>query len=298
MPALRLRTFAKVNLFLQVLGRRTDGWHELATVFHGISLADDVHITTDGAGDITVDMSLEEPARGELPSAVDNLAGRAAALLQRRAAGRPGARIEIVKRIPIAAGLGGGSADAAGALLGLRALWDVDFDERALADLALQLGSDVPYFLTGGTALATGRGERLVGLPDPPSMWFALGISHDPLSTADVYGEWDRSPSTRGPQVEPLLRALAAGDPAAVAALLHNDLEPAALRLRPGLADKKAAMAAAGACGSLVSGSGPSVFAVASSKHHAHRIARAVSSHFDRVEVLASAPRSIEPLEA
>jgi 4-diphosphocytidyl-2-C-methyl-D-erythritol kinase len=294
MPAIAVRTFAKVNLFLRVLGRRTDGWHELETIFHGISLADQLHIAPRGSGHIDVDMRLEEPAEGELPEARDNLARRAAVLLRQGARGDPGARLDIVKRIPLAAGLGGGSANAAGALVALDALWGAKLGERALSALALELGSDVPYFLTGGTALATGRGERLTPLSPAATMWFALGITHEPMSTADVYREWDRAPSTGAPDVAPMTAALRAGDVATVGSLVHNDLEPAALRLRPDLADKKLAMAGAGALGVLVSGSGPSLFALASSEDHARRVAGEVSSCFDRVVVVSSALRSIE----
>ena len=163
----RLSAPAKVNLTFEALGRRADGYHEVRTVLHAVSLADEIAFAP--ADDLS--LAVEPPEAGAFSSAAsaptgdDNLVLRAARLLRREAGVKTGAAIRLRKRIPVAAGLGGGSSDAAAALRGLRRLWGLDLDADALRELAAQLGSDVPFFVTGGAALAEGRGERLTPLP-------------------------------------------------------------------------------------------------------------------------------------
>jgi 4-diphosphocytidyl-2-C-methyl-D-erythritol kinase len=296
MRGMRLRTYAKVNLFLRVLAKRSDGFHEIETILHGIDLADDLDIEVSSKGGIEVEIDRSEGPAGPLPDPRDNLVVRAAQRLAERAEIDRGAVIRLVKRIPIGAGLGGGSADAAGVLGALNDLWDAGLDHPALLDVASEVGSDVPYCLTGGTTLATGRGEKLKTLVAPSPLWFVLGISDEPLLARDVYDAHDARRPQPAPELAVMIEALGSGDAAAVATSLHNDLERAAFELRPDLESKKASLLAAGAVGACTSGSGPTIFALASDEAHAYAIAGAVSADFNRLLVARSQSRSIERL--
>jgi len=292
----RLRTNAKVNLFLSVLGRRPDGYHEIETIFHTIGLADSLTFTPSTTGKVEIDMRSEGGYIAPPPPEI-NLVHRAAELLGEGRTNAEGVCIEVFKRIPIGAGLGGGSGNAAGALAALNDLWDAGLESHELAELAGEMGADVPYCLTGGTALATGRGERVNPLPQPVSLWFVLGLSDDPLYTREVYDDFDPARDAAGARSLPLVQALERGENEKVVTLMHNDLERPAFRLRPGLEDKKAAMLEAGAAGALMAGSGPTIFAVARDAGDAAAIAGRVEPAFDRVEVTSSRPECIERLD-
>jgi len=289
----RLRTFAKINLFLRVIGLRRDGFHEVETILHGIDLFDEIDIepATDG---VNVTMELVEGITGTLPPSGENLIDRAARALVEGLGSTHGAVVHVKKGIPIGAGLGGGSGNAAGALVTLAEMWDLDLARDKLVALAGQLGADVPYCIDGGTALATGRGEQLTPLANIKPMWFVLGGSSQPLLTREVYGSWD---STRPPQDESgaalLTLALGAGDAAEVAALLHNDLERPAFSLRPELEDKKQALVDAGALGASMSGSGPTLYGLVENEGSARALARKVEGTFDWVRVVTSQARCI-----
>ena len=291
-----MRTHAKVNLFLRVLGRRADGYHEIETILHGIALADDLEVRATSTRSIDIDMGLAPELRGVLPSSGENLVTRAARSVAEVAGGRWGAVITGTKHIPLGSGLGGGSSNAAGTLVALNELWGARLRSDELAARAARLGSDVAYFLEGGTALATSRGEEITGLVSLSMLWLVLGISHDPMLTADVYGAWDALGSAPE-NAAPMVMALGAGDSAAVASLLHNDLEAPAFRLRPVLAQLKEAMLAAGAVGALMSGSGPTIFGIARDGAHARSIAARVDDVFDLVVVTSSHDASIEYLD-
>jgi 4-diphosphocytidyl-2-C-methyl-D-erythritol kinase len=291
-----MRTHAKVNLFLRVLGRRADGYHEIETILHGIALADDLEVRATSTRSIDIDMGLAPELRGVLPSSGENLVTRAARSVAEVAGGRWGAVITGTKHIPLGSGLGGGSSNAAGTLVALNELWGARLRSDELAARAARLGSDVAYFLEGGTALATSRGEEITGLVSLSMLWLVLGISHDPMLTADVYGAWDALGSAPE-NAAPMVMALGAGDSAAVASLLHNDLEAPAFRLRPVLAQLKEAMLAAGAVGALMSGSGPTIFGIARDGAHARSIAARVDGVFDLVAVTSSHHASIEYLD-
>jgi 4-diphosphocytidyl-2-C-methyl-D-erythritol kinase len=293
---MRMRTNAKVNLFLSVLGRRDDGYHEIETIFHTIGLADSLTFAPSITGKVEIDMR-SEGVLMELPPPEANLVHRSAELLGGHRPSLEGVCIEIVKRIPIGAGLGGGSGNAAGALAALNDLWDVGLDSRELGELAGDMGADVPYCLSGGTALATGRGERITPLPQPFPLWFVLGLSDDPLYTRDVYDDFDPARDAAGARITPIAVALQRGDNERAASLVHNDLERPAFRLRPELEDKKAAMLEAGAVGAVMAGSGPTIFAIARDAGHAAGIAERVEPAFDRVEVTSSRPECIERLD-
>ena len=256
-------------------------------------MADDLVVAEGaGAGDRIEIVSEAWLGRVAIPEE-RNLVARAALLVRERI-GRGGAvEVALRKRIPLGAGLAGGSANAAGALIALNRLWAAGLGDAELGRLGAELGSDVPYCLVGGSALATGRGEVVSKLEAPQPLWFVLGMSSVPLSTAAVYRAWSPGAEARG--LEPSVHALAAGDPARLAQLLHNDLEGAAFGLRPELARAKAALLEAGALGASVSGSGPTLFAVAESEAHAHEVAAGVEGVFERVAAVSSRPACVEP---
>ncbi len=286
---LALRTNAKVNLFLRVLGRRPDGFHDVETILQSVRLADELVVT---AGDeLSVEMRVVDGNEFERPSLEDNLVWRAAQLAPE---GARRVTIEVVKRIPVGAGLGGGSANAAGTLRALAELYDLGWDDATMRRLGAELGSDVPFCVSGGTAQATGRGEQIRSLAFDGTLWFVLGISREPLATRDVYEAWDRLGRGSGPDASGLLDALAQGDPGGIAAAVHNDLQAAACSLRPELEEKLESMAQAGAATAAVSGSGPTIFGLAENQAHARRIADTVKDGFHRVEVVRSAPTCVE----
>jgi 4-diphosphocytidyl-2-C-methyl-D-erythritol kinase len=296
MPTIHLRTNAKVNLFLRVMGVRPDAFHEIETVFHGIGLADEILITPTSTGVVEVDMRAQEGIDTELPALEENLAWRAANALTAKGAKNDGVHISITKRIPIAAGLGGGSGNAAGVLVGLNELWGAGHDRTSLLDLAGGLGSDVPYCIGGGTALATSRGETLTPLPFPAKLWLVLGISYEPLFTRDIYAAWEPVHPDLDAGSAPMTLALGAGDVPEVASLLHNDLERAIFGKRPDLEEKKNNLLEAGALGALVTGSGPTVYGVARDEAHAHTLASSVESEFDETLVVSSVKGCVERL--
>jgi 4-diphosphocytidyl-2-C-methyl-D-erythritol kinase len=284
---------AKVNLHLTVRHRRPDGFHELVTVFHAVDLYDELAVMAIDKERVDLWMRFADQ-RAEIEIDIqDNLVYKAASLLMPFRPGR-GAIIALIKRIPIGGGLGGGSSDAAVTLAALKDLRELKLSQRELAAMAIGLGSDVPFFLGGGTALGRGRGEILDPLP-APNLWFILGLSHKGLGTAAVFSRWDRSETQSGPGPEDMDDALETGDPARIAAALHNDLEVAAFSLRPDLALKKQALVEAGALGALVSGSGPTVFGIAADARSAHEIARKVRALFDSVAVVPSAVGASSP---
>lgn len=287
----RIRTYAKLNLFLRVLGKRRDGFHEVETILHGIGLYDELLIEPSPNG-VEVTMELDGIS-GTLPSEQENLVVRAARLLTDELPMNSGASVRVKKGIPIGAGLGGGSGNAAGALVTLAEVWGLELERDHMFALAEKLGSDVPYCIEGGTALATARGEEITPLPNIRSMWFVLGGSNEPLLTRDVYEAWDAAGSEEV-KATPLAMALGAGDRAEVATLLHNDLERPAFALRPELEDKKQMLFDAGALGAVMSGSGPTLYGVAHDRPAAEAIAGKVEGSFDWVRVVTSHDRCIE----
>ena len=291
----RFRTYAKINLFLRILGLRRDGFHEIETVLHGVSLFDEIEIERTDR-DVEVTMELLDGVAGALPSAGENLVRRAAQVLVDGHDSVLGARLHVKKGIPIAAGLGGGSGNAAGVLVTLAEIWDLEVDRERLFALAGSLGSDVPYCIDGGSALATARGEQLTPLPNVRPMWFVLAGSDQPLLTREVYERWDAMGPPEDASVSALTLALGAGDAAEVAAMLHNDLEQPAFALRPDLEGQKQLLVDSGALGASMSGSGPTLFAIANGEAHARAMASRVEPSFDWIRCVASQPACIERL--
>jgi len=261
--AVTVRAPAKINLQLAVGPRRADRYHDLVTIFQAISLYDDVTVTeTDGPGEDRVLVSGE--GAGAVPGGRDNLALMAAAALT-RAAGLPrdpDRRIEITirKRIPVAAGLAGGSADAAAALVACNELWHAGLSHEQLTEVAAAVGSDVAFALLGGTAVGQGRGEQLTPALASGEYHWVLAVADGVLSTPEVYAAFDRlnGPDGREPALDhALMAALRSGHPAAVGGTLSNDLQPAAISLFPALRKTLAAGRELGALGAMVAGSGP-----------------------------------------
>lgn len=287
----RLKAHAKVNLYLQVLGPTGDGFHQIESVFHSLELHDDVEVIPAPAS--CVEMRFVGVPAIDIPSE-DNICMRAMRAFNDVTTSDQQARIEVTKAIPHGAGLGGGSADAAAVLVALNDLSGTGLSQAELAAIGGRVGSDVPFCLTGGPCLVTGRGENVVPLPGAATttLWLVLGISHRPLSTRAVYDRWaDASPNasppggTVIPSPTTLIAALERGDPTAIGPALYNGLEPAALTLRPELEVAKRKMLTAGALGAIVTGSGPTVMGLARDGDHARAVAAAVEDDFDRVEV-------------
>lgn len=294
---IRVRTHAKLNLFLRVIGRRPDGYHEIESIFHGVSLADEMHISSTDDDGVNIKMHRASGPVSEEIDLENNLAFLAARSLIDRGITPTGLRIDIEKNIPIAGGLGGGSSNAAGVLVALNELWGAGLGSEDLNAVGASVGSDVPYCLVGGTMLATARGEKLTSLPSPAEIHFVLGISNIPLLTKDVYERWDHLGAEPGDGSASMTLALGAGDPREVGQLLHNDLEPAAFSLRPELQESKDAISNAGALGAALTGSGPTLFGLASDAEHAREIASKMEDRFDRVEIAHTAVRCVERLD-
>ncbi|MCC6738624.1 MAG: 4-(cytidine 5'-diphospho)-2-C-methyl-D-erythritol kinase [Planctomycetia bacterium] len=274
---------SKLNLFLEITAKRADGFHELESVFHEIDLGDT--LTFEPAA------RLELHVRGDgAPPGEDNIVLKAARLLASENKTSAGARIVLEKRVPTGAGLGGGSADAAATLLGLDRLWSLGLGKPALHALAARLGSDVNFFLEGGTALCTGRGEIVSPLPSHPPLHFALLCPPFPTLTADVYRRFtfDLNAPRNSPNI--LISRLPAGSPAALEGGLFNRLESAALAAEPRLARVLATAQRTGPFGARVTGSGSTVYLPVLSRAEAERLAGdPVLSSLGRVIPAASA---------
>jgi 4-diphosphocytidyl-2-C-methyl-D-erythritol kinase len=265
---------AKINLVLEVVRRRPDGYHDLRTVMHTLELADTLRFTPHPAG---VRVSCDAPG---VPADAGNLAGRAAELFQRAYGLRDGVAIHIQKRIPVAAGMGGGSSDAAATLLGLCRFWDLPVDRKRLHALAQQLGSDVPFLLHGGCALGTGRGDRLFPWPAVPGLWMVVVNPGFAVPTPLVYKKL-KLPLTRKKNYINLLRqAILKKNPEKIGQYLYNQLETVTLKMHPEVARIKAALLAAGATAALMSGSGPTVFGLVPSPEAGQKIVKKLAERY------------------
>ncbi|WP_328594086.1 4-(cytidine 5'-diphospho)-2-C-methyl-D-erythritol kinase [Actinomadura macrotermitis] len=298
-----VRVPAKVNLQLGVGPLRDDGYHDLVNVFCAVSLFDEV--TAAPADDLAVTVQAAPDAQvaiGGVPVDGDNLAVRAARLVADRLGVRPLVSLAIRKAIPVAGGMAGGSADAAAALVACARLWDdpaaPKLDLDALLALGAELGSDVPFALLGGVAVGLGRGERLTPVPAGGTFHWVFATADGGLSTPAVYAECDRLRAAQGeetpwPAESPeLMAALAAGDARALGAALTNDLQPAAIMLRPSLRRTVDTGRDLGALGALVSGSGPTCAFLAADEQHAADLAAALAA----ADVAASVVRAHGPV--
>lgn len=279
---------AKINLQLAVGPCRTDGFHELVTVFHAVTVFDEVS-ASDGTPCDGITISLAGEGIDRVPLDQTNLAWQAAAALASYADVAPDVRLRIRKSIPVAGGMAGGSADAAAALVACDALWQTGLGREELDVLAARLGSDVTFALHGGTAIGTGRGERLTPALISGRFNWVLATSREGLSTPAVYAELDRIRGRRPVAVptvaQGLMSALRRGDAAAVGRHLHNDLQAAAISLRPRIGLLLSAGRHYGALGAVVSGSGPTCVFLARDGDHALDLAAALAGcgHCDGV---------------
>jgi len=261
-----VRAPGKINVFLRVGSRLADGYHDVAIAYQAVSLSEDVRVTASDGFSVSVSGSVE---LSRVPTDGRNIAIRAARLLAERAGYRGGVHIDIEKHVPVTGGMGGGSADAAATLLACDALWGTELPREDMLELARLLGADVPFALTGGTAIGTGRGDELSPALAQGMFHWVLALADFGLSTPEVYAELDAhrarhhaeiSPAATAPTVDAdVLQALRAGDPRMLAAVLHNDLQAPALHLSPELTDVLELGEANGALAGIVSGSGPTV---------------------------------------
>jgi len=251
----KIKSYAKINWTLDVLFKREDGFHELRTIYQTVSLHDTLTINvTDGP----VGIICNDP---RVPCDETNLAFKAAMMLRETAGASKGARIEIEKRIPVAAGLGGGSSNAAAALLALIKLWRIEIDERNLFRIAASLGSDVPFFLMGGTALGVGRGEEVYAIEQAACEHLLLVNPGFAVSTRDAYQRLSRLTRSGSASIIPFT-LLAAKGISGLPLAARNDLEEAVLAAHPEIAEVKRRLLSLGARHALMSGSGATVFGV------------------------------------
>lgn len=303
----RVTVPAKVNLFLSVRGIRDDGYHELVTILHSVGLRDTIEADLIGVAEVidhpasrsTMRLKFTHDGTDGVPGGDDNLVVRAAQAFMARAgmgtsrerrfrASTPLTAVSLSKQIPVAAGMAGGSADAAATLIALNRLWQCELDDVELRELAAELGADVPFCVTGGTALATGTGTATARVLTRGEYHWVVGIDDQPLSTPEVYKAFDEHCEPSVIEPDAVLQALRTGDAEALGAALHNDLQAAAEILRPDLGERRAALIGAGALGAIVSGSGPTVVGLASNADEAKRIAAEVADVFPRVVVTTS----------
>lgn len=297
-PSVHVRAPGKINVYLGVGGRHEDGYHALATVFQAVSLYEDVIARPAAEFSLTVSGSEDTSA---VPLDDRNLAMRAAKLLATATEYDGGVQLEIRKSVPVAGGMGGGSADAAAALVACDALWGTGLSTARLHDLAARLGADVPFALHGGTAVGTGRGDRLNPALARGRLDWLLVTSDRGLSTPAVYRRLDLLREQEGALADdaalsldvpiPVLQALRTGDAAQLADTLFNDLQVAAVHERPDLEDTIRAGVAAGALRGIVSGSGPTVALLCANPETAQRVQSALRDQgFDPLHVHGPVP--------
>jgi 4-diphosphocytidyl-2-C-methyl-D-erythritol kinase len=258
---------AKINLMLDVLHKRADGFHEVEMIMTMVDLADRLELS-----ELPRDTIIISSQAGYIPLDEKNLAFQAARLIKDRYNVKSGVHIHLDKRIPVAAGLAGGSSDAAATLRGLNRLWHLGIPAQELQELGAELGSDVPFCVMGGTALATGRGERLTPIKSPPQCWVVLAKPPINVSTAEVYGRMRSNNIAVHPSASQMQAAIEAGDFGGVCSKLGNVLEDVTLKLHPEVQQLKEAMVKLGADGVLMSGSGPTVFGLVSKQSKVARI--------------------------
>ena len=287
MSTIRRRGHAKLNVFLRVLGRRNDGFHDIETLLLPLELHDVVEVSSSDA----LAVQVEGPRAGDLAVAGgESLAAAAARALAERCGSTHGhgASVRIDKRIPVGAGLGGGSADAAATLLALRELWSCGVGDEDLSRVAAELGSDVPGLLRGGPVFCTGRGDA-VHDAHAPTTWWVVRPFPFAIRASDAYAWWDADGCVTGPDPGALIAAVETGNDEITGDALANDLQAPAIRRHPDIAQVIAAFADAGALGAVMSGSGPTVVALARHAGHADRLAEMVDGSF----VTSGPPRTM-----
>jgi len=271
---------AKINLVLDVTGKRPDGYHDVHMVMTTVDLSDRLELSLLEGGEIRMNAQ-----HAYVPNDERNLAYKAAAVLKERFQVKEGVEIFLEKQIPVAAGLAGGSSDAAATLRGLNELWKLGLSLEELAEIGAEVGSDVPFCVMGGTAIATSRGEVLEDLPAPPPCWVVLAKPSIGVSTADVYGALDLN-AAQHPDVQKMIEAIKGQDFKGICEGLGNILESVTLPMHPEVQQIKDFMASCGAEGVLMSGSGPTVFALTEHENRAHRLYNGLRGFCNEVYVV------------
>lgn len=284
---LRLAARGKINWTLDILGRRKDGYHLMDMLMSSVELAD--LLTVEPADELTLTMIGKEDL-----NVSDNLVLRAARSLQNAVDCKAGASLTLSKRLPVGAGMGGGSADAAAALIGLNRLWNANCDAETLASVGLSVGADVPFLLTGGFARVGGIGESIRSLPAPASVPLVILQPAKPLSTPDVFSAYDRLTSVRHPNTDQAQSALTAGNLAAVAASAGNVLQQAVESGQPQIEEALAALEACGAAYATMTGSGSAVFGAFENENEAKAAFRLLRKRWRKCWLTSTADRGVE----
>ena len=267
---------AKINLTLDILGVRPDGYHEMEMIMQTVELADRIELKKIPEG-IIFKMDATEIFGGEtIPTDEKNLAYRAAKAFNETAGKNFGVEIFLHKKVPAAAGLAGGSSDAAAVIRGMNKLYELNFDEEKLCDIGLKVGSDVPFCVVGGTCLSKGRGEKLTRLPAMKKMFVVLVKPHGEISTARAFKNYDAQPATIHPPTDKIISLLNSGNYDEAFKNFSNVLQPVALKEFPIISEYEKIMMSNGAKVALMSGSGPTVFALTEDEVTARKIAEKI----------------------
>ena len=272
MPPLSMKSCAKVNIGLRIVGKRSDGYHDIETILQTIDLSDEIEIEEASRG---IEVVCDTPG---IPQGQENLAFAAAKMTLKVAHSTRGVRIEIDKKIPSGGGLGGGSSNAAATIKGLNSLFDLGLDEEKMYEIAKTLGSDVPFFIRGGAALATGRGDRLKHVDVKRKLNLVVVFPGFPISTGWAYEKGNSGLTPPDFDIKILVSALERGDISSLCKRLYNSFEEVVFGHYPDLLDVKKRMLQLGALGALLSGSGSCVFCIVEERDSA----RAIASEFSK----------------
>ncbi|MCC6759264.1 MAG: 4-(cytidine 5'-diphospho)-2-C-methyl-D-erythritol kinase [Candidatus Omnitrophica bacterium] len=278
MSSVSLRSYAKLNLFIKVLRKRPDNFHDLETIFERISLYDDIRLTSNSTGKIKIICS-----HPQVPKGPKNLVYKVAQMLQKRFGITKGVTITIKKNIPVAAGLAGGSSNGATTLLGLNKIWELKLSQKELVEIGAQVGSDVAFFLYNSSwALGEGRGERITPLPIKAKFWHVVVVPRLKMYSKDVFTRLNLRLTKKGADVNILTLALKGNSPLKAGDLLHNDLETSILSIRPELLRVKNRLRKYSFCGVAFSGSGPACYGLAPTEKIARAAAADLRKHYAR----------------
>ncbi len=293
MKRLTIKSPAKINLFLKVIGKRNDGYHNIITLFERINLCDE--ITLSETDDNQIHLSCHYPG---VPEDEENLAYKAALLLKEKIGIRQGVKINIKKNIPVAAGLGGGSSNAAFVLLGLNKLWGLNLSRRSLLSYARKIGSDVPFFIYDCCyAIGTKRGDSIRSLDIRTRLWHVLVVPKSEIRASEVYHKLSKKNGTLDTMniltnpsynVSILIRYLKSNDILNLSHVLKNDLEETVLKIKPSLSNLKKQLVSLKATAAMVSGSGPAVFGITTTRQKAFYIKEILAKRFSRVFIVTT----------
>lgn len=289
MKSLSVPAPAKINLFLEVLGKRPDGYHELETVMQETSLADTVELEESDSG---IELTCTEP---EIPCDERNLAWKAARVFQEESGIKRGVKLHLLKKIPTAAGLGGGSSDAAAVLKGLNTLWGAGLADEVLMAMASRIGSDVPFFIKGCTALCKGRGEIVQPIETRQRLFYVILYPEIRVATTSIYNSLKIDLTKGLKDANFFVKAFLSGDPDSFGKLLFNRLEGVTLGLYPELRKTKALLESYSPCGVLLSGSGSAIYALCNKRREAERIREELTRQGFKKTYVVTNLESLEP---